>query len=109
LKAVAAIVYGVMGLTWAGISPGTATAGTGYSGVITGTGFLASGIDLMKADDGLGDIINANGPYVQNDTTINVGFDSIGLSPAATYTIYYSTDHGTTWTTTGLTVVSSNP
>lgn len=101
-------------MTFSSVDPSTPSAATmgGLGYTIVGTGFVGSGINAIKADDGTGDVFVADaypgGVFIISDTQMNFDFNS-GPNPgiAGTYTVYYSTDAGATWTTTGLTIVAS--
>jgi IPT/TIG domain len=94
-------------ITFASITPGTAASGVSVSFVVTGTGFNSdvSSVEDMRFDDGNGHIAYCGESLVSSDTSENVGF--VLFPVAGTYTLYYSTDNGATWTTTGLTVTVS--
>ena len=95
-------------LTFISVTPSTASAfAQNYDGVISGTGFTLSGINLMKVDNGAGSSFNFTTMTISNDTTINVELAGAQMTPPGVYTIYYSKDAGATWTTTGLTITSS--
>ena len=73
-------------------------------GTLSGSGFTLSGITNFQADDGMGHVFQ----FAITPSTDNVIFLTGGpLTPAATYTLYYSTNSGATWTTAGLTITSS--
>lgn len=83
-----------------------------YSGTdldITGTNFLLSGINLYKLDDGAGHVfVGVLNPGVYNLTDTFMNFNEIPqVTFAAVYTLYYSTNNGSSWTTTGLTITAS--
>ena len=96
-----------VGLSFTAISPNTGTAPLFFNGYITGTGFISAGILSVQFDDGSGHVFSA-GISVQNDSLLNPVIESPGymITPAGTYTVYYTLD-GSTWTTTGLTIVIS--
>lgn len=93
-------------LTFTSVSPNTCAQNGSCLANIYGTGFTGSGINLIKADDGAGHAPNAV-TTLESDTDIYIIFTGLGLTPAGVYTLYYSTDNGTTWTTTGKTITSS--
>jgi hypothetical protein len=95
-------------LIFTSVSPNTASGFSQlYDGVITGTGFALSGINLMKLDDGVGHAFNFTTMTISNDTTINIELMGAQITPVGVFTIYYSKNAGATWTTTGLTITSS--
>jgi hypothetical protein len=87
-------------LTFSGVSPSTATAGARTTYTISGTGFLTSGIVLIRLSDGV--TVEDFGVVMSSDTTIVVS-DTL---PASTYTIYYSVDN-VNIVSTGLTITVS--
>jgi hypothetical protein len=97
-------IKNVVSLTFTDIDPTTVTLVSGMSANITGTGFLGSSINAMKADDGAGNVLTIY-PSITDDSNMWTGSDV--FSVPGVYTIYYSTDFGATWTTTGLTVTAS--
>jgi hypothetical protein len=104
----AIICYVSASLAFSSVTPSTASAfAQNYDGVISGTGFTLSGINLMKVDNGAGSSFNFTTMTISNDTTINVELAGAQMTPPGVYTIYYSKDAGATWTTTGLTITSS--
>jgi len=97
------------GLTFVSITPNTASVGgTTFAGAVAGTGFLGSGITDMNLDDGAGHVISCS---FSTDSDIQITLTALlggGSWPASgTYTAYYSTNGGSVWTTTGLTVTVS--
>ena len=104
------------GLTWTSVTPSTGAINTPLSPQIAGGGFVnwfvGYGVNQFKMDDGAGHTVITNAG-LQNDQYVLVSADSGGviapfqLTVAGTYTIYFSTDSGGTWTTTGLTIVAS--
>ena len=104
--AAGAVTYGA--LSFSSVDPNTAIAGAGGSFTFNGSGFMDSGINLMKADDGGGNVFATGGfTPITSDTSLVVNWDATTFLPAGVFTIYYSTDNGSTWTTTGLTITSS--
>ena len=59
-------------------------------------------IDKFQLDDGLGHIASMSAVFIMSDTHIKTGINSFPVS--GTYTLYYSTNAGSTYLTTGLTV-----
>ncbi len=108
----ALICNAVQSLTWTSITPNTGTAGVDITSfAIAGSGFLGSGINNIKADDGAGHSITWLG-FLSVDSDISITLGDIGFPtgpslPAATYLIYYSTDSGASWFDTGLTIIVS--
>ena len=101
-------VIGGVAPTWSGITPNTTTINQTFAGTIAGTGFLAAGINYLKFDDGAGHVFNGLFMNIESDTEIEFDNDgNIVFTVAATYTLYFSTDSGSTYTTTGLTVTAS--
>lgn len=105
------IEIGVTSLTFTSFS---LTFGTvlqfGTEWELLGTGFLIAGITDFKFDDGGGNVCPSLFS-VDSDTTITGAIDGNPLGgsgpfPSGTYTLYYSIDSGSTWTTTGLTFVN---
>ena len=96
----------IKNLVFTSITPNTATVGVNYpSLVVAGTGFLSEStmMNLAKFDDGAGHIIYSwNGIISDSEFDLNATFAVAGV-----YTVYYSGDGGTTWTTTGLTITAS--
>jgi hypothetical protein len=95
----------ISALAWTSCAPSSSLAFNPI--VVSGAGFLASGIDTMKLDDGT----NAYPFPAGGGVTLAINSDAqmtlanaIDTPPAGVYTLYYSTDGGGTWTTTGLTV-----
>jgi hypothetical protein len=78
-------------------NPATATVNAPTTYTITGTGFLSAlgGSSLVKFDDGASHV-EQQALTVNTDT--NAQAELVTLTAAATYTIYYSTDGGSTWT-----------
>ena len=103
-------------LVWTSVTPATGTSGTGYGPeVFAGTGFaqfasLPNGAFQIKATDGvtvyLLSVNNGSTLVVDSDIQItDTGLYRNAFNPVpGTFTFYYSTDGGATWTTTGLTL-----
>lgn len=93
-------------LTWTSLTPNTFQAGTtGLFYTVAGTGFLASGVNDLK-------LSNESNSYPSNAFITDDGTmtDDSALDYTlvdGNYTLYYSTDQGVTWNTTGLTAVIS--
>jgi hypothetical protein len=88
-------------VVWTSITPNAGDTTTFYYFTIAGTGFTASNVNQFKFDDGVTPIyegltIDSN---IQITTSNASSFFSVGV-----YTLYFSTDSGVNWTTTGLTV-----
>ena len=73
--------------------------------ILFGNSFISNGINALKLDDGAGHVFpltiepGASDQYLPTYPTT--------VTTAAAYTIYYSTDGGNTWITTGLTFTST--
>lgn len=93
------------GLTFISATPNTGTVGAAYAGILAGTGFALAGIGELMLDDGSFTVISPIGIDGPTDTAMNIS--SASLPPALAYTLYYSKDGGSTWTTTGLTITTS--
>ena len=93
-------------LTWTSLTPNTFAAGTtGPFYTVAGTGFLASGVsDLKLSNESNSYESNA---FITDDGTMTDDSASDYTLVAGNYTLYYSTDQGVTWNTTGLTAVIS--
>jgi hypothetical protein len=98
-------VSDIVSLTFASITPNTVTtAELHYTPTVAGTGFLGSGINALKLDDSLGNQNLASANIVDD---ANMTGDFGHFIAIGTFTLYYSTDGGTSWTNTGLTVTVS--
>jgi hypothetical protein len=99
----------VASLTFTKITPTTASVVDAVAAAVAGSGFVGNGINMMKLDDGAGHVFNFSGSglYISSDTSLSIGAGGSAYANAATYTLYYSTDGGTTWTTTNLAVTVS--
>ena len=91
-------------LSFTGVSPTTGTENIAQDATLTGTGFGTSRINYLKLDDGAGHAVVQYLVTPYSDTEIQW---LMLVLVAATYTLYYSTDSGATWTTTGQTVTIS--
>ena len=91
--------------TFALLKHNTLAGGALYRDTLTGAYFNASGINAIKFDDGSGNTAVTEDVTILNDSTLL--FNGTYPSVATTYTVYYSTDFGATWTTTGKTAVLS--
>ena len=97
-------------LAWTSVVPSSVAVGASIgSETVNGSGFLASGINSMKFDDGSGHVFTiAAGSGLNIASDIKIQFETgYNFTPAGTYTLYYSTDNGSNWTTTGKTVTVS--
>lgn len=106
----AVILSNGAGLTWASVTPTTATLAVTNVWDVQGTGFSTAGINNFKADDGSGDALGASGYFFLNsdtDATLGGQDGEFRFFVAGVYTLYYSTDSGTTWISTGLTITAS--
>jgi hypothetical protein len=92
-------------LGFTSIIPYSCNAGAVYNGNLAGSGFTLSGINAIKGDDGAGHVFNLN-VTISTDVLIYLSYGPGAFSPAAIYTLYYSTDSGSTWTNTSLTITS---
>lgn len=90
-------------LTWASLTPGTASVGVATDFVVAGTGFMTAPVPLVQLDDGAGHVYQ---PVFSSLTDSAMAW-SLSLLTAGTYTLYYSLDAGATWTSTLLTVTAS--
>lgn len=100
----------VLAPVWTSVTPATTPINSNFSAAIAGSGFSTLNLTTLKADDGSGNVTPLFFGAIETDTEMDIvtGTDGQPLFPVAgVYTIYYSTDHGTTWTTTGLTVTAS--
>lgn len=98
-------MIGVLALVWTSITPNTGAAFMyPYAATIVGTGFITSGITTLKLDDGVGNVVTFTPGTITSDTSINAYWP---IGPAGTYTLYFSTNGGSSYTTTGLTVTIS--
>lgn len=105
------VTLGAVGMTpsslvWTSITPSTMSAGLDSQVYdIVGTGFIQFLADnlVLKLDNGTPaqTILTTAGP--NSDTLIQFITDPTPMF-ASTYTLYYSIDSGSNWTTTGLTV-----
>lgn len=97
-------IMDVSSLTFVSVSPNTFASSDVPIATVTGTGFMASNINLWILDNGVTGITAAVTSVT--DTTIGIqGSDP--FIDVGTFTLYYSTDAGVTRTTTGLTVTVS--
>ena len=97
-------------LVFTSIAPNSVLAADdSYVLTLTGSDFITLCLNgavsaSFKLDDGGGQVlISGNDPFPPTNTIIGLYFANPPHTPA-TYTLYYSTDGGNTWTTTGLTV-----
>jgi hypothetical protein len=92
------------GLMFTGVVPDTFYPMNVPGLELSGAGFLASGINAIKIDDGLGNSYTWTSDIftIDSDTLILCADD--GSAALGTYTIYYSIDAGANWITTGLQV-----
>jgi len=74
--------------------------------LVEGTGFALSGINALKADDGAGHVFPSYAMWINGDTEIHV-YSATPISFVATYTVYYSTNGGATWVSTGQSFTTS--
>jgi hypothetical protein len=95
-------------LQWISITPNTATAGMAFSATVSGLGFLLNGgaYSGFTLDDGASHVFLDSSITVNSDSSISLVFSGAAMTPAATYTLYYSDDTHSN-ASTGLTVVSS--
>jgi len=95
-----AVVPAGAALTWGGISPDPIVRNTSHLFTIGGTGFSFSNINAVKWDDGAGAVLVGT-PTITDDGHMTV---FLGQFPNMVDDgiVYYSTDSGATWTTTGL-------
>ena len=97
-----AVIMATSGLTWASITPNSASAGTSMNGtVIAGTGFNSATITNLQLNDGGGNIQGIGYWTVVSDNEIDVGYGISWPVAASTYTLCYSADGGTNWTACG--------
>lgn len=104
-------------LAFTSVTPSTSSVGVALEPIIAGSGFVMSGIDTMKADDGSGHVntwsidsapVFGNGVFtIDSDNQITLGDNGYAYPAAGTYTIYYSTNGGGSYTTTGKTIAVS--
>jgi hypothetical protein len=89
------------------VNPSLVTAGFPYSGTLTGYGFytLPGGLLVIQANDASGHT-NAMAAGVDFDYEISFSAGAGAFLPAGIYTVYYSTNSGTTLKTTGLKITS---
>jgi hypothetical protein len=90
---------------WTSITPNTTPIGSNAIFAVVGTGFT-SAINTVKFDDGTHSCIT-NVTVSDNANLIIGGGDNTHFDGAGVYTLYYSTDGGATFNTTGLTVTAS--
>jgi len=96
------------GLVFTSINPNTVSAGLNSPEFfVAGSGYLASGINYLKLDDGAGNIKSYSSFTFNIASDIEIDMAPDGVINTAVYTLYYSTDGGNTWTGTGLTVTAS--
>ena len=98
-------------LLWGNITPNTAVVGDSPIYTVNGSGFVAISHGWpprvwLKFDDGAGNSILAGNGATTSDTSLTVN-QATAFAVAGTYTLYYSSDSGSTWNSTGLTVVVS--
>jgi hypothetical protein len=92
--------------TWTSLTPNTysISGGVNYDGTIAGLGFAGAPLSF-HFDDGGGHVLPFV-PYSTSNTAIS-GNIPLGVAVAGSFTLYYSLDTGSTWTTTGLTLTIS--
>jgi hypothetical protein len=95
-------------LTFSSVAPNAVSAAstTPTQYTVYGTGFYLSGINGFKLDDGAGDTGGMWAGLV-NDGVFTPEPTVIPNHVPGVYTLYYTTDFGATWTTTGLTITAS--
>lgn len=93
-----------LSLIYSGVVPNLIGFPSAFNGYLIGTGFLASGINAAKGDDGSGNVFVFSVVTIMDDSNIFMTYGPI--APASVYTVYVSTDGGTNWTTTGLTITA---
>jgi len=92
-------------VTWSSVTPNAYTLGnTAQDYIIAGTLFLGSNVNAFKGDNGTPGQEGYFTPLILSDTQIDMANGNVSFDFAGIYTLYYSTDNGTSWTTTGLTV-----
>lgn len=96
---------GIISLTFTSISPNASAGGVNVFATITGTGFFGVAINALKAEDGLGNNNVVSMVNTIDDATMTGDFGTFVTT--GVFTVYYSTDGGTTWTTTALTITIS--
>ena len=103
------LVNGGPSLTWASVSPNAVSIPIPVVFTATGTGFSLSGINSGQFDDGMGNSSEFDFVTINSDISISFHYGSGNFFPGVngTYTLYYSTDNGLSFVTTGLTVVVS--
>lgn len=93
--------------TWSSINPNSVVHDVAFPNfALVGTGFVAAGITNFQFQYSSYTVPVA--PFsVNSDTGITIadGVDEFGY--AGTWTLYYSTNGGSSWTTTGLTVTAT--
>jgi hypothetical protein len=106
------------GVSWVSITPDSWAHPSGQTLQIIGAGFLSFGDNpadfpastYFKLDDGAGHAITSNFSVDGDgfsDTTMQLDLGSGVLTVAGNYTLYYTTNSGSTWISTGLTAVVS--
>ncbi len=94
------------GPQFAAVTPNTLAHNTPYQGTISGSGFTATGINFIFADNGVGE--NDGYPAtIVDDGHVTFGFNGGTMTVPGVYTVYYSTDGGATRAATGLTITST--
>jgi hypothetical protein len=104
-------IIGTGALVWTSITPDTASVGFNYVPTVAGSGFLNQNFTNLKLDDGSGHAVNLPlGEFTVSDDEniiLDLNTDGYIISYAGTYTLYFSTDGGATWTSTTLTITAS--
>ena len=75
-----------------------------FSPTLNGSGFLGVTITTLKADDGSGHVYVTSNFTTQNNNAAIPVWDVGSFAFTGTYSISYSTDNGSTYASTGLTL-----
>lgn len=94
-------------LSFSNIDPTPYLTNQDFELQIMGTGFSASGINALKLDDGAGHVFTYPSITINSDNFMYAAMPINQFTVAGSYVGYYSTDGGSTWTTTGLTITVS--
>jgi len=90
--------------TWVSVTPNFAAQDASIDFIISGTLFLGSNVNSMKGDNGNPGEETFYTPTILDDSTMSLAGWAVAFQYTGVYTIYFSTDSGVTYTTTGLTI-----
>ena len=97
-------------LTWTSLTPNTVSVNSQYTTIeVAGSGFSNANITQLQFQDTSTppNIVQVQLFNLDSNTSISIENLLTFFTVAGTYTLYYSTDYGATWNTTGLNMTAS--